>query len=334
MSSQIWLDLEPDSHAGMTQFNQSAPVLIISPGLAASRRNFIYLAQHLVSHGFAVAVLDHPGSDRQRLRNLQNGAVSEVISPNEWTDRPIDIRYLLDELERRNQAHDSDASFNLQQVGLLGHSFGGYTALALAGATVDLAQLRTICESDPIDPTLANPSLLLQCTALDSPGETIPPLHDDRIQAIFVFNPIGSGLFGAEGLSQIQRPVMMLGGSQDAIAPAILEQLCPFTWLTTADKYLALIQGGTHVYSTHPQEDVLPLGLTSPAPLLARRYLKALSLAFAQTYVADRPEYQAYLTTGYAHSISQAPMPLRLVRSFSLAELPGTIELACPEGGG
>lgn len=312
------------------QFNQPAPVLIISPGLAASRTTFAYLAQHLASHGFAVAVLDHPGSDRQQLRDLQSGAASEVVQPSELIDRPLDVSAVLDELERLNQANGTESRiFNLQQVGLLGHSFGGYTALAVAGATVNLTQLRSICEGDSIDSTLANPSLLLQCAAVDLPAETIPPLHDERIRAVFAFNPIGSSLFGADGLSQIQIPVMMVGGSQDAIAPALLEQICPFTWLTTPERYLALIQGGTHVYTAQREETALPI-LDSPAPLLARRYLKILSLAFAQTYVADRPEYQTYLTAAYVQSIRQAPMPLRLVQSLTIAELPETISFDCP----
>lgn len=69
--------------------------------------------------------------------------------------------------------------------------------------------------------------------------------------------------------------------------------------------------------------------LNRPDPLLARRYLKVLSLAFAQTYVADRPKYQTYLTPAYVQSISQAPMPLRLVQSLTIADLPETINLTC-----
>ncbi|NJO67263.1 MAG: alpha/beta fold hydrolase [Leptolyngbyaceae cyanobacterium RM1_405_57] len=310
------------------QFNQPAPVLILSPGLAASRTNFAYLAQHLASHGFAVAILDHPGSDRQQLQNLQDGAVSEVVQPSELIDRPLDISAVLDELERLNQVNEAEP-FNLQQVGILGHSFGGYTALAVAGATVNLTQLRSTCESDTIDVTLANPSLLLQCAAVDLPTETIPALHDERLRAVFVFNPIGSSLFGADGLSQIEIPVMMVGGSQDAIAPALVEQICPFTWLTTPERYLALIQGGTHVYIAQREATALPI-LDSPDPLLARRYLKILSLAFAQTHVADRPEYQPYLTAAYGQAISQAPMRLRLVHSLAIAELPETIDFTCP----
>jgi predicted dienelactone hydrolase len=80
-----------------------------------------------------------------------------------------------------------------------------------------------------------------------------------------------------------------------------------------------------------PQREETALSiLDSPAPVLARRYLKVLSLAFAQTHVADHPEYQTYLTPAYGQSISQAPMPLRLVQSLTIADLPETVDVACP----
>jgi len=59
-------------------------------------------------------------------------------------NRPLDVKYLLDELERRDK---SDLSFqlNLQQVGVIGQSLGA-TALALAGATFNFKQLQNDCE--------------------------------------------------------------------------------------------------------------------------------------------------------------------------------------------
>jgi hypothetical protein len=44
--------------------NTSIPVIVISPGLGADANNFSYLARHLVSYGFAVVIVNHPGSDR------------------------------------------------------------------------------------------------------------------------------------------------------------------------------------------------------------------------------------------------------------------------------
>ena len=112
-----------------------ARVIVISHGLGSDRSSFEYLATHLASYGFAVAVPEHLGSNAQQLRSLMAGRANEVTAPNEFINRAWDVKYLLDELERRG---NSDPAFqlNLQQVGVIGQSFGGYTALALVGASL------------------------------------------------------------------------------------------------------------------------------------------------------------------------------------------------------
>ncbi|MGB3518191.1 MAG: alpha/beta hydrolase, partial [Elainellaceae cyanobacterium] len=82
-----------------------APVIIISHGLGSDRTTYRYLAEHLSSHGFVVAVLEHPGSNATQIQALVQGRVREVTAPQEFIDRPLDITFLLDELERLNRTH-------------------------------------------------------------------------------------------------------------------------------------------------------------------------------------------------------------------------------------
>jgi predicted dienelactone hydrolase len=58
-----------------------------------------------------------------------------------------------------------------------------------------------------------------------------------------------------------------------------------------------------------------------PNPALARLYVKALSVAFFQTYIANQPSYRPYLSAAYANAISREPLKLNLVRSLSTTEL-------------
>ncbi len=44
------------------------PLIVISHGIASDRSSFVYLAEHLASYGFAVAVLEHPGSNAERIQ--------------------------------------------------------------------------------------------------------------------------------------------------------------------------------------------------------------------------------------------------------------------------
>jgi predicted dienelactone hydrolase len=301
---------------------QSAPVVIISHGLGSDRTTFAYLAEQLASYGFAVAVPEHPGSDAQQIQALLSGEVSQVVEPTEFINRPLDITALLDMLSSLSQ---SDPQFSgrldLTRVGVMGQSFGGYTALALAGAQFNTQQLATDCSNRD---TL-NVSLLLECQALTLP-HPIPNLQDSRVKAILAVNPIGSSLFGSSGYQDISIPTLIISGSNDTVAPALLEQIRPFTWLETPDKYLVLFQGGTH-FSTIDTSDSdgdeidLPPVIVGPDPAIAYTYLKALGVAFFETHVVSNSSYQSYLSASYVETISQTLMPIDLVRSLSSTQL-------------
>lgn len=302
----------------------AAPVIVISHGLGSDRTTYAYLARHLASYGFAVAVPEHPGSNSSQLQALISGTASQVTSPAEFIDRPLDIQYLLDELEQRSQTDPAiQGRLNLQQVGVVGQSMGGYTALALAGADINLPQLATDCLQDDN----LNLSLLLQCRVLELPQVPVR-LRDERIKAIIALNPIGSSLLGPEHIAQIQIPVMIVSGSADTVAPALLEQIRPFTWLQTASRYFLMMQGGTHFSTIDVPPNAgtgvvipLPSEVVGPDPAVAKDYLRVMSVAFFQTYVANQASYRPYLGAAYARSLSHLLLPLALVRSLNLEQL-------------
>jgi len=292
----------------------AVPVIVISHGLGSDRNTYAYLAEHLASYGFAVAVPEHPGSNSDQLQALIEGRASEVTQPREFIDRPLDITFLLNDLERRdrNDPH-LRGRMNLHQVGVIGQSFGAYTALTLVGAKINFAELNHDCGVDSF-----NLSLLLQCRALDLPP-TIPVLQDERVKAVVAINPIGSSILGETGFSAIDTPVMLVSGNADTVAPALLEQIEPFTWLNVSAKYLLLMRGATH-FSTLGESSTgdsvvnLPVELVGPDRSLARHYLSSMSVAFFKTYLANEVSYRVYLDSAYARSISQDVLPLRLVQ--------------------
>lgn len=298
-----------------------APVVVISHGLGGDRNTFTYLAQQLASYGFAVLVPEHPGSNAKQLEALINGTASEVAEPTEFVNRPLDITYLLNEMERRVTSDSNlQGRLNLQQVGVVGQSFGGYTALALGGAPINPQQLQAECRD--LANTL-NISLLLQCRA--TLLGTVPAnLSDPRIKAVLAINPINSAVFGPASLSQITVPIMIVSGSADTAAPALPEQIQPFTWLTTPNKYLVLMERGTHfsTFAGGPGGAIpIPEEVVGPNPEIARRYLNALSVAFFQTYIANQPNYRVYLTAAYTEAISEAAISLSLIRSLTADQL-------------
>ncbi|MBU7582078.1 MAG: alpha/beta hydrolase [Nostoc sp. TH1S01] len=297
------------------------PLIVISHGLASDRYALAYLAEHLVSYGFAVAVLEHPGSNAERFQQYFAGLAGPP-QPREFIDRPLDVKFVLDELQRLETFNPQlKGKLNFQQVGAIGHSFGGYTVLTLAGAKLNFAQLRRDCYPN----RSLNLSLFLQCQAAEL-SPTDYALQDPRIKAVMAINPINSSVLGESGISQIKVPAMLVTGSQDIFAPAIPEQIRPFTWLAEPNKYLVLIENATHfsaLQESAPENNVLPVpsGLLGPDPAPVYSYLKALSVAFMETNLLNNSEYSPYLQPSYTQYISQAPLNITLLSSLSTEQL-------------
>ncbi len=300
-----------------------ASVIVISHGLGLDSSNFRYLANYLATNGFAVVIPNHPGSDAKQLQSLINGNSNQVTQPNEFKDRPLDIKYILDQLESDSQFQHQ---LNLQQVGIFGQSLGGYTALALAGAKINFQQLQADCNYEKLRNTW-NMSLLLQCRALELPNQSEEQYNfqDPRIKAVIAVNPITSSIFGQAGLSQIRTPIMIIGSSEDTVAPALYEQILPFSWITYPQKYLVMLLGATHfstIGNSNPgsKQMELPTNMIGDASQ-AHHYMNALSLPFFQTYVAKKPEYLPYLNAAYAQSLSSQSLGLNLVQSLDHIKL-------------
>ncbi|MEA5532919.1 alpha/beta hydrolase [Crocosphaera sp. XPORK-15E] len=281
------------------------PVIIFSHGLASRPEDFLKEANYLASYGFIVVIPQHPGSDYQQIQNLLEGYRREVFEVNEFVNRPQDISYVIDQLERRNKV-DFEGKLDLKNVGVVGHSFGGYTALAIAGATIDFDNLKQECNQEL---SYLNTSLLLQCRALKLERKDYN-FRDERVTAILAVNPVNSSIFGQKGLSKIQIPVFIGAGTYDPATPAIFEQVRSFPWFTTPHKYLVLIEGQAHLDFSNLDAGITNLiasvpNLTLPSPELLSQYNNALTLAFFETYIAKNSDFAPYLQAIYTQYLSQ-----------------------------
>ncbi|UFP96101.1 alpha/beta hydrolase [Gloeobacter morelensis] len=310
-----------------------APVVVISHGLASDRTTFAYLARHLASWGFAAAVLDHPGSDKQLAASIFSGSATSS-GPGEFIARPQYVSSLLDELERLTRTDPLwRGRLDPTQAGIAGQSLGGYTALASGGAGLDKETIRLGCEKSGRLGDIVNPSLLLECGALNLPASAPTQLGDARIKAIFAVNPIGVALFGRKELARIAVPTLLVSANKDAFARPLLEQILPFSVLTTSEKYLVLARNATHFTpAIDPAEtqSVLPIPAQfvgpSPEPYFFAA-LNALNLAFFKTHLAGETAYRAFLQPGYVRSLSQEPFGFSLVNSLDSPEIQRLIEL-------
>ena len=298
------------------------PLIVLSHGFGADRRFLAYLAEHLASHGLTVVALEHPGSNVAWLtssdlnQSAQSATGNNLLPATEFVDRPKDVSFVLDRLSQLNRfsAH-LRGKFNTDEVTLIGHSLGGYTALALAGAKLNLKHLRAFCD-DP-NPVVFSPADLLQCNAADL-ADTPLDLQDNRIKQAIILNPVIGRLFDETGLAQVQIPTLMLASTDDAITPAVSQQFLPFTQLQTS-KYLLTAIGGTHLSAGDPSnlnqsltQSIFVRERSPEATEPLRNLLKGVSLAFIKQMTPDAKGYAPFLKPTYAQSFSTETLKLRL----------------------
>jgi len=65
----------------------------------------------------------------------------------------------------------------------------------------------------------------------------------------------------------------------------------------------------------------IPELLLGPGLPEARGYLQESTTAFFEVHLRDQESFEAYLSPGYVQSISEPPLPIRLVRSISPDQL-------------
>jgi predicted dienelactone hydrolase len=112
----------------------AAPLLVFSHGWGGHRRQSTFLCTHLASHGFIVAAVDHAGNTL--LDAMRSGSEGDRRGPipveRILTDRPADVAVVIDRL-RGGDAGEVGAHIDPRRLGVLGHSYGGWTALVAAG---------------------------------------------------------------------------------------------------------------------------------------------------------------------------------------------------------
>jgi predicted dienelactone hydrolase len=315
---QIPLDVYFSSAASTNK-----PVIVFSHGFGSVRTDLRYLAEHLASHGYVVAALEHPGSNETSSKVVSKGK-NRLVAPQEFLDRPRDISFILDELAQLNQTANNPLQGKLatNNVMVVGYSFGGGTALALAGGELQIENLKQSCQRK-LGKT--NLSESLQCAAQALPEKTYQ-LRDARIKQAIALNPTTSLMFGETGLTKVQIPTLILSSSADKITPALTEQVMGFAKIPSP-KWLVGVVGGSHLSVIDPKitpyqegkpgKPILNKEVTGEQAKDVRKFLKGVTLAMAAQLTPEASQYAPFLTADYAQISSTRLFPLRIVRELS-----------------
>jgi dienelactone hydrolase len=106
-------------------------LIIFSHSSGGNRLQSTFLCTHLSSHGYLVAALDHSEVVAAELTRKDGETDEQKTARVEaWiANRAPDICFLLDHL-LNDTVWDSEAQPDPTRIGIVGHSFGGWTALA------------------------------------------------------------------------------------------------------------------------------------------------------------------------------------------------------------
>lgn len=155
------------------------PLIIISHGNSGSQYVYRTISTYLAAKGFIVAMPEHFGNNRT------DNSLSDSVKNLEY--RPQHISLIIDYLLRKpNFKEHIDAN----KVAMIGHSFGGYTALAVAGGTPYSIQ-----------------------------GEKIITQKDDRVKAIVIMAPAAGYFSPKEALRQVTIPILLYIATEDMYTP-------------------------------------------------------------------------------------------------------------------
>ena len=209
------------------------PLVAFSHGFGGVRYQSTLLTEHLASHGFVVVAVDHP---RNTLFDLDEDAGAQVAS-----ERPADVSASVD------RVHEVAANgwFGLRDLvdpeagfGMLGHSFGGWTTMAVAGGLIDPAHAASWC-AEHDDPACG---FLGDIGDVDDAGQARP---DPRVVASVALAPGAWYTFGPEGPGDIATP-LILGGDRDGDMPYDEEILPLYEHISSPDKALLTLHGAGH----------------------------------------------------------------------------------------
>lgn len=225
------------------------PVVVLSHGNGGTPWAYRDLAKHLATSGFVVVLPEHTGNSR-------NDNSLEKTSAN-LENRPRHLSLAID-------AAFADAlvgpHLRRSGVGVIGHSIGAYTALAVAGGKPWAA---------PHETPDRQPRLV-----------TVRP--DSRVRALVLLMP-ATFWFIADSLREVNIPILIRSGSRDEITPPSHAEL---VMNSVADSSLVqheIIAGAGH-FSVMSQFPPALTGPTFPPSLDPDRFDR---VAYQTTLFAD-----------------------------------------------
>lgn len=245
----------------------AAPVVLFSHGLGGNREGSAFLGKHWAARGSVAVFLQHPGSDDIVWKDLpvaqRMAALKQAAGLKEFLLRVQDVSAVLDQIEvwNKDTAHALAGRFDLNRVGMSGHSFGAVTTQAVSGQVAPLGK-----------------------------GFT-----DSRIKAAVIMSPSGPANGNTkQAFGSVKIPWMLLTGTKDSnpINGADAKtRLVVFPDLSPGSKYQLVLDKAEH---SAFGDRALP-GETERRNPNHHRAILAVTTAFWDAYLRDDEQARLWL---------------------------------------
>lgn len=174
-------------------------VIVISHGAGGMALLHRDLAMALASQGYVVAAPTHA-----------RGKGDDISGVEVWVGRPKQVSRVIDAVLADEEL---GAHIERGRIGVVGHSNGGYTALAVAGAQPSPGAAGVHCREHPDDARFCGYGGAAARNASREVGQ-LPELRDPRVRSIVLMAP-NAVPFTDDALAKVTVPVLVYAAEKD-----------------------------------------------------------------------------------------------------------------------
>ncbi len=224
------------------------PLVVFSHGSNSESVLYAWLIERIASYGFVVIAPDHKEENDPGSTDYPRTALA----------RPVTISGTIDYAAMLTATKGALAGMiDMEKIAVAGHSGGGSTALASAGARMDMVQYAALCAkvtpdspsayqvmcTPPADVVVKDMAKILGLDPV--PTGLWPPMGDPRIDAAISIS--GDGFtFNEKGLAELTVPVLTMGGTSDSATPYELGPKLTYQGAASKEKILVSFANGDH----------------------------------------------------------------------------------------
>lgn len=216
---------------------ERGPLIILSHGYTGYRNIMFHIAEHLASHGYVVAGIDHTDSTNADIDFKANPMQG---LPSTFYNRARDQQFVMEQVSTHPRFR---ALIDQEKSAVIGYSMGGYGALNTVGGCYKFSS-QFLATMKMAEPTKV---ILNGCSAGRKSS-------DSRWKAMIAISPWGGEqeIHSPESLAEIRIPSLFISGDQDDISGYENGVKKLFSQVGAKDKYLLVYENARHNIAAHP----------------------------------------------------------------------------------